>query len=240
MTAKIAFGWGVSQAVNGQSDFGRMAYVGGPYWSQNHTAGVSGYDAPPGGTNEYEADSDAVTDAMLRWIAQKPVGALDLLIVQATGSGDTNFGTEFRDGLTRLGHTWTLTESASNWLGFEPLDYDVLISPPAIDASSYHGITNAAAKFDYVLANQGGLLTQDVSASSFDRYGFNASGFHTFHSSPYQRPFSAAALGAGTFKLVSYSSLKMTAVTNTKGGSSQVYFCDTHPTEGVVGLWSQT
>lgn len=237
MTAKVTWGHVVQIARNGYTKPGRLILVGGPSWSDNLTGGFAGYNGPPGGTTEYQADSDAATDAMLRWLAQKPSAALNLLVV-VVGGTTSSFGTHFQAGLTRLGHTYTLTESATTWTGFEPLDYDVVCTPDLLSSFSYQGQGTSAQKFDWVLSHNGAVLAEAALTSNFDRYGFLVSGTHSFHS-PWQRPFSCAPIGGSTYKLATASTRVILTTTNTKGGTSDVYFCDTHATEGVIGLWSE-
>lgn len=228
-----------SSPNSGPPKTSRLLVVGGPYWSRDQDVSFPGYDGVPGTPpqTQYRADSDKFMDDALHWLAQKS-GPLNVLVVNSSPPSGS-FGQQMIDGLTRLGHSYALTTEATGFGAFEPLDFDVVICPSVLNATSYHGFTSSKDKFDYILSNNGAVLTENTgSIIEWNRYGIGASGFHSSHT--YQRPFYCTAIGNGStlYKLAQYTTVVLVSDTNTKGGTRTIYYCDTHGTEGVVALWS--
>jgi len=178
-TSKIPLGWDVYNAILAPRG-GRLAAVGDGYWNTDTRAGYSGYDGiytfQIGPNTYFRADSDRTIGALIKWLTNKSSGA-NLLVQTDQGSEGWPYGVQFTDGLTRLGHTVTITGLLSSLNGYDPLDFDAYITPPSISTQVYRGeIRNAIEIYDYILSNKGAILTG--CNGNLDRYGINAGAFH--------------------------------------------------------------
>jgi hypothetical protein len=234
----IPGGWDVKIGISASPDYGRLISVGGLVWNKNENAGFYGYDT-------YPDDSDAALDAMLRWGANKPSGALSLLEVQSesAAAGAGAYGSAFNAGLARLGHTVTLTGFGNKFNGYEPLDYDVLIllDTTLSTTETYQGSAVYNTKVDYILSHGGAILLDNINGR-VDRYGLDIQGSpnHASHpATPSQRPFYCDAIGPLLYKLALQTTKIVTAGTNVMGGEATVYACNVAHAQGVIGLWTK-
>ena len=193
MVAKVTWGHGVLNA-SVRAQRGRLAAVGGDYWSNNASPSTSGYDGTYGvGSTIFRADSDRTVGAILAWLAG--AGSLSILVQANHSVPGYSFGTLFTDGLTRLGHTFTLTGLASNLNGYDPLDFDVY-AVTGLGSQVYRGVYRSEAQIiDYIIENGGAILADDQ--SQYSRYGWTASIQHDYvNSGIHQEHFSGGTLGA--------------------------------------------
>ncbi len=243
MTTPVAFGWGVKLAVTSEipsGSGGRLAVAGGNYCFFNNGA-YPGYDGFTVGGTEFRVDSDAASDALIRWLARKPTGPCSVLVCDGDETS-YEFGDEFQAGLTRNGHTFTVTGDVAAFGGYDPLDFDVLCAPGELSAMTYHGLVYSNEVFDYILSHGGAVLAcPNFLSDLWERYGIVLNAWHNNHpleSSPYQRPFYCAPIGELLYKLVRYTTLYLTVGTNLKGGTLNVYGCEYDGCgQGVVALW---
>ncbi len=163
----------------------RLAVVGGPYWSEDATAGLSGFNGasnvPPFDTY-FLNDSRRTLAAIVKWLTGKSSGA-QILVLNPTAypaAGATRYANYFQAGLAWAGHTVTVTGSYSSWAGFEPLNYDLVCMGNSLGAFAYHGLATAQEKVDYVLSNGGHILGECLANGGvWAPYGIdNAGGLH--------------------------------------------------------------
>lgn len=220
---------------------GRFVTVGGSYWCRNAGAGTPGFDGPAGvPADAWLADSTFALGKLIEWLCGKTTGATVLLNAPAVPA--TFYDTKFRGAIATLGHTLTVSGQTLTFGGYEPLNFDVLIMYAILDnVTDYHGYTDRVEKWDYVLANNGHILTSYTSFLGdpvHNPYGINdGTLFHSGHA-PSRRPVTGGlAYPAGTLYFPVFTDERITTTTNTHGGTNAVDYCDTHPTEGVLGYW---
>ena len=174
--AKVAWGWGVQNAI-AQPRGGRLFVSGSHYWTADNRIGYSGFDGPPtaGIDTSYQADSRRTLGAAIEWLTGKATGA-DLLIME-TGLTDF-YGSQLQAGLDSLGHTYTFTGSPTNFGVYDPLDYDSLLWGPAtLSVFTYHGLSDAQERFNYILDNKGTILCNSPLAYHTE-YGITDTAWH--------------------------------------------------------------
>ena len=129
--------------------------------------GFNGYSQTGG---EFLADSTRTALAIIRWLTNKTTGARILILWD--GVDDREYGTEWQAAMTSAGHLITSTGATSNFGAYEPLDFDVVCMGGNLDGSSYHGLSNAQAKVDYILSNGGHILgTVQAGSPCWGAYG---------------------------------------------------------------------
>ena len=250
--APFNLGWSVKQMVV-KPQVNKLMVVGGNIWSENGRVGYPGFNGG-GSTSDtkYLTYSRAAQAAMVHYLTGKSSGANILICVDGPVSADaSSFSTQFQDGLTAAGHSFTLTLSVNSFGGYEPTDFDLLCAGSAIGGEPiYHGLTTDEDKFDYVLDNGTSLLIDFWGSGYWERYGFTGPGYlhqvggaiHTTdYYAPYwdnQRPFYCAPIGTELYALVfSTSWVVAPGVSKTKPGTSTIYDCTLHAGNGVIGIY---
>jgi hypothetical protein len=135
---KVPLGWDVYNAVLAPR-LGVWVQTSGNFWNTNDRyASYPGYNGW-GGT-QHQSYHDAFSAQLITMACGSTSGKN--VAVLFTDTTNYAWGTEYRDGLTRIGglNITLFAGSSGGWRGCDPRDFDVVIG--AINGSDYHPVTN--------------------------------------------------------------------------------------------------
>jgi len=220
MTAKVTWGHGILNAMNGPPPSGRICFLPNVWFTADKTYAYPGFDQT---ANTIAANTDMLA-AMMLWLTGKTTGASVLIVAIDPVSSGGYFGTVWQAALAGLGHSTTLTGAASSFNGYDPLNFDCVCTTDTYNPPDVFGVA-----FDAYIDARGAAITFNLPGNHVNtRYGVqprpSSPYYQTYVSAPdYLMTYPVLPFDSSSHQIIHWWAIQSQLYAGSRGGTMTLH-----------------